>query len=512
MAGGRLRSLGVLVAVAIVAVALGQAQTSGPTDLESSRCWTCHKVGGTVEGTPLKVMYSLHPPGSLALAPGTPTPLNLEVRNDWLANLHNIVGTLDLSKAPSLAFQPPPAPVTGVHVDGSLPFTATQLNQPERTTVLKLPVPAGATDIRVTLSPTRTTGADAPDLALRIWGDGIFAQPATARSVDNAGKGLPEVFHTKDADTIGALGYGNWSVAAVQAGFSTKPDAAALEEQGFSIAIDAWFNLTGDRTQFVGSTARLDGKSDGPHSTTLTWNLFVRAPPHVGEELVFTVNAVASFQHPAQFNAVDDWAFTQTLHVPIQPPPPTTDTGGPPPLTNIQLNTTPTPDTALEVDHLVITEKAVGEAVGYFTAFVMVVSLVTGGIFGSASRRGLNRILTSAQRRIAFHNLTSYLILIAAAAHTYLFIHEAEFPWTLGLLWGGLGILALAALGVTGAWQLPLIRSWHYGPWRVVHYTCAVLAVVFTLLHMGLDGIHFTNLQKDVGWQDPVGKWLGTTA
>ncbi len=494
--------------VATVVLALSQAQLGPPTDVQSSRCWTCHKQGGTVEGTPLKVMSSLHPPDSLALKQGEPAPLRLEVRNEWLATLHNIAGTLDLSKAPSLAFQPPPDPQLGVKRTGTLAFDAATVNQPERSASLVVGVPAGATDVRITLTPDRTTGPDAPDLILRLWGDSVPTTSQRATTVDATTKGGSEVFHVRDPDTLAAMGYGNWTATAAEAGIAVKPDAAALEAQGFSVTMDAWFNLTGDRTQLAASTARLDGRSDGPKSTTLQWNLFVREAPKEGEELVFTVTTVASFTHPAQFNAVDDWAFVQTLRVPIEPPPPTTS-GGPAPVTTIHLNNTKPPPVATAEAAFALSEKSVGEAVGYFTTFVMVVSLITGGLLGGASRRWLNRVLTSAQRRIAFHNLTSYAILLAAAAHTGLFLHEAAFPWSVGLLWGGLAILAMVVLGITGAWQLPLIRSWHYTPWRVVHYTAAVAATVFTVLHVALDGINFVGFQKSIDWHDPLVKLLG---
>ncbi len=511
MAKGGLRGFAALALAALCIAVLAQAQTGAPTDLQSSRCWTCHKVGGPVQGSPVKVMYSLHPPSSIVLEAGKPTPLRLDVRNDWVAELHNIAGTLDLSRAPSLGFQPPPEPELNVRRTGTLTFEAGQLNDPERSAIVIVPIPAGATAVRVTLTPDRANGPDAPDLKMRVWGEGVLAKPERAVETETAGKGASEVFRRASADGVAALGYGSWSVAAVQDGFATKPDAAALQAQGFTVVVDSWFNLTGERTQLVGSVMRLDGGDEaGARTAVLQWNLFVRAQPQAGEELVFTVNLVASFVHAPQFNAVDDWAYTQILRVPIRAPLPATSGGpGPPPLTTIKLNTTPAKPVVDTTSARVLTEVSLGEIVGYFTAFVMLVSLVTGGVLGGASRRWLNRVLTSAQRRIAFHNLTSYLILLAAAAHTWLFIDEAEFPWTVGLLWGGLGILALTALGITGAWQLPLIRRWHYTPWRVVHYTCAILAVAFTVLHIALDGIHFVDLQRDIGWQDPVVRLLG---
>src|SRR5438552_3268116 len=119
--------------------------------------------------------------------------------------------------------------------------------------------------VRVIFVLVKVMGLDVPDLSLRLWPEGVTTDAGRATTVESAGKGANEVFRG-GPEALRTLGYGNWSAAAVEAGFAAKPDAAVFEAQPFSITVDAWFNLTGQRTQIVGSAARLDGKGSGPHS------------------------------------------------------------------------------------------------------------------------------------------------------------------------------------------------------------------------------------------------------
>jgi hypothetical protein len=155
------------------------------------------------------------------------------------------------------------------------------------------------------------------------------------------------------------------------------------------------------------------------------------------------------------------------------------------------------------------TMATVAEAVGYATAFLFLSSTAAGGMFGKASRRWMNSLFGTARRRVAFHNFLSYGLLLAAAVHTALFLVEAAYAWTVGLLWGGLAVLCLLGLGVTGALQVPIIRRWSYATWRGWHYGLAVAALALSAAHMGLDGQHFADLQRLLHWRDPLGQALG---
>lgn len=59
-------------------------------------------------------------------------------------------------------------------------------------------------------------------------------------------------------------------------------------------------------------------------------------------------------------------------------------------------------------------------------------------------------------------------------------------------------------LGLTGAFQVGMIRRWNYAAWRWSHYGLAVGAILFTLVHMALDGVHFDFIQETIDWTDPL--------
>jgi hypothetical protein len=140
------------------------------------------------------------------------------------------------------------------------------------------------------------------------------------------------------------------------------------------------------------------------------------------------------------------------------------------------------------------------EAVGYASSFLLISSIASGGMFGKASRRGLNRLFQSAKRRVAFHNVLSYWLTLLAAAHAVLFLFQDVYAWTQGILFGGLAIAAMLGLGVTGALQVPMIRRWDYATWRWTHYGLTVATLLFTLIHFLLEGANFVAVQNALHW------------
>jgi hypothetical protein len=137
------------------------------------------------------------------------------------------------------------------------------------------------------------------------------------------------------------------------------------------------------------------------------------------------------------------------------------------------------------------------------STFLLVFSMITGGVFGKATRRWQNHLFRSAKRRVAFHNFVSYLLTFFAAAHTALFLWEPGFPWTLGMIWGTGALVAMMLLGVTGALQVPMVRRWNYATWRWTHLALALASVLLTIVHVLLDGANFTEFAEWVGWDDP---------
>lgn len=133
----------------------------------------------------------------------------------------------------------------------------------------------------------------------------------------------------------------------------------------------------------------------------------------------------------------------------------------------------------------------VGEVVGIASAGLLPPALVVGGTYGRASRRLFNALLGGARRRVLFHSAVSLGLTAAAVVHAGLFLQESRYGLTVGLLWGGLGLVALFGLALTGYYQVPLIQKYGFRSWRVLHLGLGVAVVLFTATHALLDGSHF---------------------
>lgn len=143
-----------------------------------------------------------------------------------------------------------------------------------------------------------------------------------------------------------------------------------------------------------------------------------------------------------------------------------------------------------------------GEVSGISSALLLPPSLVLGGTFGRASRRGFNAALGGAKRRVMFHNTVSLGLTLAAVVHVILFVLEPQYNVAVGILWGGLGTFCLLGLGLTGYYQVPLIQKHGYEWWRRIHLVLGVLVIVFVAGHSLLDGADFGALK------DQMPEWL----
>lgn len=482
----------VLAVLATTVVLAQKPLNDPPTDLQTSECYTCHAQGGGSFGPPLRQMYSITMPANRSIPVNEPFDFPVAVRNTWTAELQDLAGTLDLSRAPSMGFAGDRDPTTA-HETGTLSGIATD----ERSARFTFAVPAGASDIGWALRPTTDQAVWLPpDLVLRMWPADVDPATVAGSDTDRAGAGGTESFRVKGPAAVAAAGAGNWTVDVVQP--VVRDGVAALLPQDFRLSFFAFYNTTGARAMPLGSPDTLDGQAPQTRQeTTFTWRLRADRPPDPGERITVVVNATAHYAHPGTTSGGrDDWRFTDTRTVAIgagiQPVGP----GGPSPTTGPG-PTGPTSDDAIPWDRI-------GEAVGYVSAFLLVFSMVTGGVFGKATRRWQNHIFRSAKRRVAFHNFVSYLLTFFAAAHTALFLWEPGFPWTLGMIWGTGGLLAMTLLGVTGALQVPMIRRWNFATWRWTHFWLGIAAVVLTVVHMLLDGANFTEVAAWVGWDDPL--------
>jgi len=487
-----------LVALCAVAVALAEP-TLGPASgpflplAEPQLCYHCH----TNWTPPLKAMAVVLPPATTGAAVGAEFNYTVTFQQSWnpkpsVPELVFVDPVLDIAGAPSLRFVGDHPDVHGyteshtIVVDDTKP-TVLQEN------VTRIAVPAGATSLRWTVRP-KDTSSNGPDIALVVRPPGGNG----TKTVDvNHTAGSQEVV-SYSAEALQAMGAGNWTIGAAITPVAS-PSAGAgplpsLTRVDFQIVEDAAF----DTASLKGLAFPSNADVKGGGTVLQTWHLKFVAAPGPGEQVMVGFNSTSYFQHDPPVTGGDYGNIVNTVAV---VPACVDAASGQPALCY-------TPQNAVAVRPLPVngpTLTTVSEAIGYASAFLLISSIVSGGMFGQASRRGLNAIFQSAKRRVAFHNFLSYGLTVAALGHMSIFLFRItqQYQWTLGIIWGGAAILSMLGLGVTGALQVPMIRRWSYGTWKWWHYGLTIAAIAFTVVHMLLDGAHFPEVQESLGWKDP---------
>ncbi len=499
------RLLSVVALLVLAATVSAQDRTEYKVN-DQTRCWDCHAPGKW--NPAMTPAYDVLP---LLANPvvGEEFDYRAELVNTWRAQTLDQFVTLDISKAPSLRFVGTQDPAQQIEegkivVEAKAPTaqTLTQpfLTQPQRGSVL-IEVPTGATAVRIVMVPDNNDANRGPDLTMRIFDARTDPAGDPSLVINQAGKGGTEILHLDGASAVANRGFGNWTVQAQvipieltpgnPGGSQTDPQYGDVP---FTVTMDAWFNAT----QEVQQVKTAAGPTLKGTKAVFTWRLVALEAPTVEERINVIANATLYYDHVPPTPDEEDWdnmTINRTAPFLTQP-------NG-----TLKMGLEPTDIVINAVGPIGVSMAAISEAVGYAAAFLLVASVWTGGIFGKASRRQMNVIFGSARRRVAFHNFLSYGIIAAAIAHMVIFVWdtiEPNYPWQLGLIWGGLGILAMFALGVTGAVQVPMIRKWNYATWRWTHFALSIAAIVFTLVHMMLDGQNFGFIQEALNYSDPL--------
>lgn len=474
-----------VLAVAVPAAIVGKGGEAGPVDERDTSCWPCH-VGWS---PPLKTFFDIIPPAEAGAAVDQEFEYVVRLQGVWAPPgdgpyLRFVAPTLDLGAAPSLTFAGGPEPIVGLELPGAVNLQPAGPGTPVGRASVVQEIPIGMTVVDVTLQPT-DPGPTGPTFTMKVYTGG--AEKFSARA---AGPGQP-VQKSFGGDELALLGFGNWTVEAVADDLQSFGVPRGVGGQGFAVIITA-------RAETSGVTAlQLPLNTNVPKGASylFTYGLKATGQPGPDEAIGLVVNVTEYYQHKDK--GTDDYAnVTKAYGPPLKvqaAPDGRIIIVGP----QDSVSGVPQPFNGWSIDTL-------SEAIGYMTAFLLLSSIWTGGMFGKGSRRQLNTVFGSAKRRVAFHNFLSYGIILAATVHTVLFIVETAYYWTLGVLWGGLAILAMFGLGITGAWQVGMIRRWNYAIWRWTHFGLSLAAILFTLVHMGLDGVHFGFIQEPLGWNDPL--------
>ena len=500
------------VALVLVAVAVGvAAQESGPevppettfkTTTETT-CWGCH--GDNKWSPPMKDPFvDIQPPATTGAPVETQFNWTVDFVMTWnpkpqVPHLLTADPCLDLHDAPSLRF-------IGSHPDvhdSQNRFIAPDLstvNQRQQN-LTRVQVDAGVTSLTWTVDP-REKGTTAPDLILTVVAPG---GNQTALEYDEAGPGEPET-HTFTGAELEQLGPGNWTVgAAFDPPSAAEPAPPQLTRVDFTLSVDALYDTASLRTLCNPRPVYVNGGG----RVLETWQLKFVQDPGAGESVNVTFGTVGWYLHTPAVLGGDFAGFTngRNLNLGVE--------GGRPVIVFESVGPPPRPS---PVNGVTVTQ--VSEILGYASAFLLLSSIISGGMFGQASRRGLNSIFHSAKRRVAYHNFLSYGLTVAALLHMVIFLVPVtpgdcgpaglcrlseEFKWHKGLLWWGApALLAMAGLGVTGALQVPMIRRWSYPTWKWWHYGLTVATIAFTILHMVLDGKNFGLEEPFTQWQEQV--------
>lgn len=500
----------VLAGAATSVLAKGGGGTPDPKAQEKTLCWTCHAS----YNPPLKHFTYVIPPGKADFPSKLSNPIFKEAPvKDWPIRVNNGYGrptdpykndithaiiTVDLRNAPSLKFGAAPAPIkdqllaglipnsppTGVPQVPTIPPSATPPSTTFHGTVSNITIGPGATKVGLCLEAGPDPG---PVYTMRVFA-GNDTKP---RLVYNASAPAQELC-ISDADGA-ALGSGNFSVEASY----QWPDARSPSYVPFTSPTTPFqVKLNVD----FGSSGQVQQQATSETIPALGNKLFnfrlanVQAPG-ASESVRITVNTTVYHLHKTANGAIDWENITTELVIPVASD---DNQGGS--LLQIQGGIVVKPNVQNGA-----TASRISEAVGYASAFLLIGSNWSGGVFGQRSRQQLNRFFATARRRVAFHNFVSYGLTAAALAHMLIFLLRLsrDYQITLGLIWGGIAILAMFALGVTGALQIPMIRRWGYGNWQQVHFWLGIASVAFTVIHLLLDGANFTFVQEALHWHDP---------
>ncbi|MHB8605944.1 MAG: hypothetical protein ACYDCK_11885 [Thermoplasmatota archaeon] len=383
---------------------------------------------------------------------------HLTVADPWLHQLKNVEGYVNVSGAPGITFPGEKAPTHQV-IDGSVAASPVAPTSDAKT----FNVADNATEVNILFDGD--AGAPVPS----DWQFSLASANGkfTANSTGPAPTvGSPTTVHRAlhiPYSNVSAGGQGAWKVL-----FRHGSSAQAAT---YRATVDVYYNLSR-------STERLLKGPDlvpAHGQTTFTFDLVVgnKTGP---VKLVYGAVLDAYNKHTDP-NAMDDGIYDKwgTIEFTIGD---TTQVG------NIGTQVFVAKDPAP-------VERAWGQIVGFAASFLMIPSLVLGGVFGRSTVTGLNALMGAARRRVLWHNAASFVLLGAVILHLLLFLAESFWPWAHGILWGGLALAAIIGLGFSGAMQRRLVAHWGFERWRFTHYTLGVLVVVFMLVHLAADGTHF---------------------
>ncbi|MBW3581836.1 MAG: ferric reductase-like transmembrane domain-containing protein [Euryarchaeota archaeon] len=397
------------------------------------------------------------------MAIGETQNLQVSIRNPWKHTVHDIAVTVNTSAAPNvmvLTGDLPPA-----LENDNLQHTLVQgEHTADKPLSQNLEVLENATTVRVYAKVVEARLADAsgdrlqsPKIGLSVKGPSEAADPVKATGSDRAKSVKVQ------GDDIAKHGFGNWRV-------NVWYDSGIDDEITIQMGMFVYYNATASTefTFFAGSDVVL--RQD--ESVTIEIPLQITSADEA--TLDFAVQTRTHWIHQPGSNAVNNGQFFRFMKMNTK--------GGD---QFISVADTSAPQiVGAQVDLMNLFTRIIGFA----AAFIIPIAMVTGGMFGKGSRRVMNKWIGGARKRVLWHSSMSWMIIVIASLHFVFALIETRFTWERGLFWGGVGWALLMSLGVTGYWQVQMIKRWNYRTWRHVHLWSAVGVFVFAGMHTLVEG------------------------
>lgn len=469
----RLRNLGLLggglLAVLLLAglPGLGQGVTEPAGELADAECYGHHKQEGFRS-------MDLFPQLVSQVPKGEEFEFQMTIRNPWLHELQDLYAYVDVSNAPGIALEGGKAPVenplSGEAVDGGGPTgyvsRTYDIIVEENATEMYIAL-AGQNGTQLPLPGVREKGADF-DLALTSpAGDVVLtgpdpSDPAANMLQDESPISTHEEIRVNQRN-ITSGGPGTWKLTVSYRGY----DATGT----YDLFTGVYYNVTG--IVLMPGPAVL-----GPNEAhTFTFKLRVKDVDGL-QSMRYGGIGVAYHEHTdkniGDIGNYDKWNTMQY------------ETGA-----ELVISGSGEINVVGGADLLGPVFRRWGQVLGIASSFLVIPSLVFGGTFGKGSVVAMNKLLAGPRRRVLFHNAMSFWLLGLAVLHMFLFLYEAFWNWSHGLVWGGLALACMIGLGVTGATQRAFVARWGFNRWRFVHFAMGILVAVFVLVHMVADGSHF---------------------
>lgn len=448
---------------------LGQGVTEPAGELADAECYGHHKQEGFRSMDLFPTVVQQVPKGEIFA-------FEMTIRNPWLHELQDLYGYVDVSDAPAIALEGGADPT-----EVTLP-AQTIAGGPDRYETASYPIEVqpNATEFYVAVNGDPGTEIPVPRLRERAdfdltltspGGEIVLTGPDPSPPDENflnpqmASTWVEEIRVNQRNLTNG--GPGTWTLSVAYRG---------VDPQGtFDLSYGVYYNVTG--------IVLLPGPAVlGPNEAhTFTFNLRVKDVEGL-QRMRYGGIGVAYHEHTdaniGDIGNYDKWNSMQY------------QTGA-----TLVVNSVEIGDIG-GADLLGPVLRRWSQVIGLAASFIMIPALVFGGTFGKGSVAWMNRIFGGPRRRVLFHNSMSFWLLGLSVLHIFLFLYEAFWNWSHGLVWGGLSLACMVGLGVTGATQRSFVARWGFNRWRFVHFALGTLVFAFVLVHLVADGSHFAPIRE----------------